>query len=376
MSRFLEALLVGALAAACSAAWAQKLPPGLGRVATPDEVRAWDIDVRPDFTGLPKGAGSVDKGMQVWEGKCASCHGVFGESNEVFSPIVGGTTADDIKAGRVKGLVTGEGRTTLMKVSTLSTLWDYINRAMPWNAPKSLKTDEVYAVVAYILNLGEIVPADFVLSDKNIADVQKLLPNRNGKAFFEPLWQVASKPDVQGDACMKDCKTSSDVRSILPEFARDAHGNLSAQNRVVGPVRGADTAHPPLKSLTEAEKVVEAARATIVGAGATAPAVAVAPKLASAAPSAQGENGGKPPAQLAVEGNCMACHGVDNKLVGPSFRQVADKYRGTPGAAALLAGRVKNGGQGVWGQIPMPANATIPEDDIRRIVGWILDGAP
>ena len=72
----------------------------------------------------------------------------------------------------------------------------------------------------------------------------------------------------------------------------------------------------------------------------------------------------------------MACHGVDNKLVGPSFRQVADKYRGTPGAAALLAGRVKNGGQGVWGQVPMPANATIPEDDIRRIVGWILDGAP
>lgn len=349
----------------------------IGRAATPNEVKAWDIDVRADFKGLPPGSGSVDQGMEVWEAKCASCHGTFGESNEVFTPIVGGTTKEDIKTGRVANLLRPDypQRTTLMKLSQVSTLWDYINRAMPWNAPKSLKTDEVYAVVAYILNLGEIVPADFVLSDKNIADVQKLLPNRNGKAFFEPLWQVASKPDVQGDACMKDCKTSSDVRSILPEFARDAHGNLSAQNRVVGPVRGADTAHPPLKSLTEAEKVVEAARATIVGAGATAPAVAVAPKLASAASSVQAE-GGKPPAQLAVEGNCMACHGVDNKLVGPSFRQVADKYRGTPGAAALLAGRVKNGGQGVWGQIPMPANATIPEDDIRRIVGWILDGAP
>lgn len=350
----------------------------IGRAATPNEVKAWDIDVRADFKGLPPGSGSVDQGMEVWEAKCASCHGTFGESNEVFTPIVGGTTKEDIKTGRVANLLRPDypQRTTLMKLSQVSTLWDYINRAMPWNAPKSLKTDEVYAVVAYILNLGEIVPADFVLSDKNIADVQKLLPNRNGKAFFEPLWQVASKPDVQGDACMKDCKTSSDIRSILPEFARDAHGNLVAQNRVVGPVRGADTAHPPLKALTEAEKVVEAARATIVGAGATAPAVAVAPKLAAAAPSAQGENGGKPPAQLAVEGNCMACHGVDNKLVGPSFRQVADKYRGTPGAAALLAGRVKNGGQGVWGQIPMPANATIPEDDIRRIVGWILDGAP
>jgi len=143
----------------------------------------------------------------------------------------------------------------------------------------------------------------------------------------------------------------------------------------VGPVRGADTTKPPVKSLSEASAVVQAARATVVGAGASAPAVAVAPKLATDEPAAKGE-GGKAPAQLAVEGNCMACHGVDNKLVGPSFRQVAEKYHGTPGAAALLAGRVKNGGQGVWGQIPMPANATIPEEDIRRIVGWILDGAP
>lgn len=363
--------------AKAQAAPAPKPWAGIGRAATPNEVKAWDIDVRADFKGLPPGSGSVDKGMEVWEGKCASCHGTFGESNEVFTPIVGGTTKEDIKTGRVANLLRPDfpQRTTLMKLSQVSTLWDYINRAMPWNAPKSLSTEEVYAVTAYILHLGEILPADFVLSDKNIAEVQKLLPNRNGKAFFEPLWQVASKPDVQGDACMKDCKTGSDIRSILPEFARDAHGNLVAQNRVVGPVRGADTAHPPLESLAESEKILEAARATIVGAGATAPAVAVAPKLASAAPAGQAE-GGKPPAQLAVEGNCMACHGVDNKLVGPSFRQVADKYRGTPGAPALLAGRVKNGGQGVWGQVPMPANATIPEEDIRRIVGWILDGAP
>jgi hypothetical protein len=57
-----------------------------------------------------------------------------------------------------------------MKVPTVSTLWDYINRAMPWNAPKSLRPDEVYAVLAYLLHLGEIVPADFTLSDKNIAE--------------------------------------------------------------------------------------------------------------------------------------------------------------------------------------------------------------
>ena len=132
----------------------------MGRNATGKEVLAWDIDVRPDFKGLPPGSGSVQKGMDVWEAKCASCHGVFGESNEVFSPLVGGTTAEDIRTGHVARLKDPAfpGRTTLMKVATVSTLWDYINRAMPWNAPKSLSTEEVYAVTAYLLNLGGVVP--------------------------------------------------------------------------------------------------------------------------------------------------------------------------------------------------------------------------
>src|SRR4051812_33223300 len=69
--------------------------PGIGRLATPAEIKAWDIDVRPDFKGLPPGSGSVAQGQVVWEAKCQQCHGTFGESNEVFQPLVGGTTADD-----------------------------------------------------------------------------------------------------------------------------------------------------------------------------------------------------------------------------------------------------------------------------------------
>ena len=91
--------------------------PGVGRAATPAEVKAWDIDVRPDFKGLPPGSGSVQAGQKVWDDKCAGCHGTFGESNEVFPPLVGGTTAEDIKAGRVEGARRrGEQRTTLMKL--------------------------------------------------------------------------------------------------------------------------------------------------------------------------------------------------------------------------------------------------------------------
>lgn len=242
MYRFIELALIVAVCAGAAQAHAQGKYPGVGRPATPAEIRAWDIDVRPDLKGLPRGAGSVPKGMKVWDAKCASCHGVFGDSNEVFAPIVGGTTAEDIKTGRVQALLNAEvQRTTLMKLSHISTLWDYINRAMPWNAPKTLTTDEVYAVTAYILNLGDIVPDDFVLSDKNMAEVQQRLPNRNGMTRNHGLWDIKGKPDVKSVACMKNCPVEMKVISALPDQARGAHGNLADQNRLIGPVRGQKT---------------------------------------------------------------------------------------------------------------------------------------
>ena len=138
------------------------------------------------------------------------------------------------KTGRVKGLSSGElpQRTTFTKVATISTVFDYIQRAMPWTAPKSLKPDEVYAILAYMLNLSEMVPADFVLSDKNIADVQKMLPNRNGMTTDHGMWPGASaakggmgnggKPDTKNTACMKNCKTRSPDR--LDPAGLCAHG--------------------------------------------------------------------------------------------------------------------------------------------------------
>src|SRR5262245_40370015 len=115
-------ILAAAAMLATSALHAQSTTrfSGIGRTATPAEVRAWDIDVRKDFTGLPKGSGSVARGEEIWEAQCASCHGTFGESNEVFNPIIGGTTRDDVKAGVVKSLTTSElQRTTMMKLPSL-----------------------------------------------------------------------------------------------------------------------------------------------------------------------------------------------------------------------------------------------------------------
>jgi cytochrome c len=101
---------------------------------------------------------------------------------------------------------------------------------MPWTAPKSLTTDEVYAVLAYMLNLGSIVPDDLVLSNANIEQVQKLLPNRKGMTTDHGMWPGklignGGKPDVKAIACMKDCDVGVTIKSSLPDFARNAHGN-------------------------------------------------------------------------------------------------------------------------------------------------------
>ncbi len=344
MSTWADTARALALVAGCvaSAAWAGTADTAaaraaLGRTATAAEVAAWDIDVRPDFQGLPKGSGTVAQGQKVWDGKCASCHGDFGESNEVFSPIVGGTTADDIRSGRVAAMTGNQPyRTTLMKVSTVSTLWDYIHRAMPWNAPRSLSADDVYAVTAYLLNLGEIVPADFTLSDANIAGVQRKMPNRNGMTTEHGMWPGRGRPDTHNTACMKDCEATVKVVSAMPDYARDSHGDLSQQQRGFGPTRG-------------------------VAALASAQAVSVA-----AAPMAPG-------AKLTGQYQCMACHALDRKVVGPSFSDIASKYRGQVDAHAALERKVRAGGQGAWGSVPMPPQPQIPESDIRAMVGWILE---
>ena len=354
--RGISGALLAALVIVSSGSVAAQVRPwqDIGRDATPAEVKAWDIDVRPDFKGLPKGSGTVAKGEQVWEAQCASCHGSFGESNEVFTPIVGGTTKADIERGRVKNLEPGSSfpqKTTMMKVATVSTLWDYINRAMPWNAPKTLTTEEVYSVTAYILSLADVVPADFTLSDANIAEVQKRMPNRNGMVFHEPLWKLEGKGDVKNVACMKDCPVETTIRSFLPDFARDAHGNIAEQNRVVGPVRGADTTRP--------------APTTPVGTG---------PRAAVTVAAARPVAGGDVKALLAAN-SCTACHGMTQKIVGPGFNEIATKHKGQDRLEAYLAVKIREGGVGVFGQVPMPAQPQLSAAEAATIARWIAAGA-
>ena len=358
----LLALLVSPPAAAAPAgsATTESLKQ-IGRPATPAEVKAWDIDVRGDFKGLPAGAGSVAQGADIWDAKCASCHGAFGESNEVFTPIVGGTSKEDIESGHVFFL-SHPGyphRTTLMRLSKLSPLWDYIRRAMPWNQPKSLKTDEVYSVLAYILNLGNIVPADFTLTDKNIAEVEKRLPNRNGKFFYEPMWDVHGKGDVKNPRCMKDCPVEGGIESSLPDAARNVQGNIAEQVRPFGAVRGTDTSKPP-----RTEKV-----------GVATIAAAASPSGDASTATIAATGGADQGVKLIQTNGCTACHGMANKIVGPAFHEVAEKYAGRADAVAYLTGKIRNGSQGVWGAIPMPAQAQVGAAEVNAIAEWLARGA-
>lgn len=372
MFKLTNVILAVALSASGMAAMAQ---PGIGRPATPKEIAAWDIDVRPDFKGIPKGQGSVALGNKVWDEKCASCHGTFGESMEVFGPIVGGTHADDIKTGKVKALWDGSEpkRSTLMKVASLSTIWDYINRAMPWNAPKTLTTDEVYGVVAYILNMGEILPDNFVLSNENIAEVQKRMPNRNGmiseldteakkgqKVKYD-MWKARGKGDTSNTECMKDCVKKVEFTSTLPDYTCTAHGDLSQQMRHFGAFRGVDqtlgcNAHP---SLAELNKIHNTPYTPKADGGAAVVAISKPTTTAPVIAETTGED-------LIKQYKCTTCHSMTKKIVGPGFAEVAAKYKGNDKAEATIVNNIKNG----IGM--MPPHGHIKDADLKKIAQTIL----
>ena len=145
-------------------------PLGIGRAATPDEVRALDIDVMPDGRGLPAGRGTVAEGAAVYAAKCASCHGAKGQGGQA-DRLVG-------REGNVK--------TVGNYWPYASTLYDYTFRSMPFMQPGSLTPDETYGLVAFILHLNEIVPESAVMDQTTLPKVvmpakdKFVLDNRTG----------------------------------------------------------------------------------------------------------------------------------------------------------------------------------------------------
>ncbi len=185
---------------------------GLGRPALPEEIKAWDTDVRPDGKGLPPGKGTVKQGDVIFQAQCASCHGEFGEGAGRWPVLAGG--AGTLKADR-------PDKTIGSFWPDLSTAFDYIKRAMPYGNARSLSDDEVYAVVAYLLSMNDIVKDEnFELSDKNFASIK--MPNAT--AFFDDDRETSEKQFWKKDPCMKDCRSAPKVtgRAISVDVTPDS----------------------------------------------------------------------------------------------------------------------------------------------------------
>ena len=161
----LAAALIAASVSGTVAAAAKDF--GIGKTATPAEIAGWNIDIAPNGAGLPPGHGSVSDGARVYADKCAACHGADGLGKPMPALAGGAGTMGSAKPDKTVG--------SFWPYAT--TLYDYIHRAMPFNAPQSLSPDEVYAVSAYVLYLNHLVPEAAVLDAKSLPGVA--MPERD-----------------------------------------------------------------------------------------------------------------------------------------------------------------------------------------------------
>ncbi|MEX0408402.1 c-type cytochrome [Aquibium sp. LZ166] len=193
----------------------------LGRAATPDEIAAWDIDVRPDGKGLPEGRGTVMQGEGIYTERCAACHGDFGEGIGRWPVLAGGQGS--LKAERPE-------KTIGSYWPHLSTVYDYVNRAMPFGDARGFTSDELYALTAYLLYLNDVVTDEqFELSNENFETVK--MPNEanfiEDDRLSEPHYADRKEP------CMTDCRPGTPtitmhaaVLDVTPDNDEEGGGGI------------------------------------------------------------------------------------------------------------------------------------------------------
>ena len=275
---------------------------GLGRPALDEEVAAWDIDVRPDGTGLPEGAGDVWTGEQVFIEKCAVCHGDFAEGVGRWPVLAGGL--DSLTDDRPE-------KTVGSFWPYLSTAYDYIHRAMPFGESQSLTPDETYAIIAYLLYSNWLVEDDFELSHENFTEVR--LPNEDG--FFMDDRDETEVPAFTGEPCMEGCKEAVEItmRAVVLDVTPDDPTDDAA----LGPTEAAavDVPEPDAPAAEDGGATDASAEAD------AAPAEegpALDPELVAAGETAFRQ--------------CKACHMIGegaSHRVGPELNDVIGRTAGT-----------------------------------------------
>lgn len=212
MSRSVSSIaaLLGLALLTASPALAQKA--GLGTEATPEQIAGWAIGVRPDGQGLPPGKGTVAQGEEIFQTQCAACHGEFGEGKDRWPVLAGG-----------HGSLTHERpeKTVGSFWPVPSTVFDYVKRAMPFGNAQSLSDDELYAVVAYILFMNDVIKDQtFELNQQNFTSIK--LPNADG--FYDDDRETTEKRFWNPKVCMKECRPQAKVtgRAAVLDVTPDA----------------------------------------------------------------------------------------------------------------------------------------------------------
>ena len=298
-------LLIGsalALSVLAGPAMAEKL--GLGRAALPEEIKAWDVAVLPDGTGLPDGAGDVATGDEVFAEKCASCHGDFAEGIDSWPVLAGGIgSLQDPRPVKTIGSYW----------PYLSTVFDYVHRSMPFGAAQTVSADETYAIAAFLLYSNGLVEDDFVLSKENFTEVA--MPNAEG-------FVVDDRADTEytvfrAEPCMENCREGT------PEITKRAINlNVTPKDDNGLPLNTI----PPL-TMAAAEAPAEAAAAEAPAeAAAEVPAEAPAETAVAAADPALVAAGEK------VFKKCSACHKVGDGAkngTGPMLNGIVGRAAGS-----------------------------------------------
>ena len=299
--------LAAALLTFATAATAQDVAPskdggyGIGRAAMPEEVSAWNTDIRPDGMGLPVGSGDVLTGEDIYVENCSVCHGDFGEAVGRWPVLAGGGG-------------TLENKDPVKTVGSywpyLSTVFDYVNRAMPFGHAASLSDDETYALTAYILYLNDLVDDDFTLSNENFTEVS--MPNVDN--FIDDDRAETEFPIFMAEACMENCKDSVEITmhasvvDVTPEETAAKANEAAAEAAAVE----APAAEPVTEAAAEPTAEPE-------------PAAEPAPVVVAAADPALIADGEKAFRQ------CKSCHmvgeGAQNR-VGPELNAIMGRTVG------------------------------------------------
>ncbi len=314
----ISAALVMGVVLTGSVTAAERAYEGIGRTPTPEEIKSWDIDVRPDGQGAPAGHGTAPEGERVYLVKCASCHGEFGEGGGRYPVLIGGhETLKDMRPEKTIGSYWPYA----------STVFDYVKRAMPFGDAQSLTDDEVYALTAYLLFMNDVINEDFEVTQDTIGTIK--MPNE-ANFFMDP------RPDAQpgGPPCMQDCKDEikvvgrARVLDVTPETGGDDKPDM--------------------------------------GEGSAQAQAQASPAEVAAVPA------GDPAAGRSVFNKCKACHVVDSpkNRVGPSLHGVFGRTAADMEGFKYSADMKAVGATGlVWDEENMAAFIADPKGYLGSVIG-------